>query len=165
MKNIFKISIVMIVFVLTITIVDKKSISANAFNNNEILDELDETIVDTSVVEYYSNNKMSNAVNIDTVGIENFYNVKYISNKNYFIANPLHAVHDESYNSNGTCTTVAMQLLLGYHNYYTDRRLIPQTDGEELIFLESNYGDILEHPSIDNSLSSGMGRSSLGTTD
>ena len=108
---------------------------------------------------------MSNAVNIDTVGIENFYNVKYISNKNYFIANPLHAVHDESYNSNGTCTTVAMQLLLGYHNYYTDRRLIPQTDGEDLIFLESNYGDILEYPSIDNSLSSGTGRSSLGTSD
>ena len=57
--------------------------------------------------------------------IEDFTDVYCITNKNYFIINPRHYKNDGSDNSKGSCTTVAAQLLLGYHNYYSDRRLIP----------------------------------------
>ena len=47
----------------------------------------------------------------------------YIENSEYFLTegeSPRHGL-----NSEGTCTTVAIQLLLSYNNYYNDRRIIP----------------------------------------
>lgn len=71
---------------------------------------------------------------------ENGYsNVKYIQNANYFRANPLHHENDGTDNKYGTCTTVAMQMLLGYHNYYSDRRLIPQKSVNGNDFLGIDY--------------------------
>ena len=43
----------------------------------------------------------------------------YIANYAYFMYDPMHG-----FNENGTCASVAVQLLLSYHNYYSDRRII-----------------------------------------
>ena len=43
----------------------------------------------------------------------------YIPNAEYFTANP-----EYGKNVHGTCGSVAVQLLLSYHNFYTDRRII-----------------------------------------
>lgn len=45
----------------------------------------------------------------------------YISNAQYFLSNPRHGN-----NSTGTCGAVAAQLMLSYHNYYSDRRIIAE---------------------------------------
>lgn len=68
-----------------------------------------------------------------------------IENKNYFLQNPLHGVNDGTHNKEGTCTTVAMQMLMGYHNYYSDRRLIPEVSGNTR-FLHQDYGDFYYDP-------------------
>ena len=46
-------------------------------------------------------------------------NRKFISDYQYFISDPYHAQ-----NIDGTCVTIAVQLLLGYHNWSKDGRLI-----------------------------------------
>ena len=43
----------------------------------------------------------------------------YIDNFMYFLSDPQHGS-----NTSGTCGAVAAQLLLSYHNYYSDRRII-----------------------------------------
>ncbi len=43
----------------------------------------------------------------------------YINNFWYFLLDPMHGT-----NTTGTCGAVASQLLLSYHNYYSDRRII-----------------------------------------
>lgn len=48
---------------------------------------------------------------------------RYIPNYQYFLAQP-----DHGYNNDNSCTTVATQLLLGYHDWASDGRLI--TDGK-----------------------------------
>ena len=85
--------------------------------------------------------------------MKDFTNIKYIKNAGYYKANPLHAKQKKAYNNAGTCTTVAFQLFLGYHNYYSDRRLIPEKSVNGRRFLGANYGDILENPIIDQSVS------------
>ena len=47
---------------------------------------------------------------------------KYISNIDYFLTSGAAPRH--GYNSKGSCTTVATQLMLSYNNYYNDRRII-----------------------------------------
>ncbi len=69
----------------------------------------------------------------------------YIDNAWYFIANPRHGEHrDDIDDPSGTCTVIASQLLLGYHNYFTDRRIIPTENsaGEPTGFLHEDYGDL-----------------------
>ena len=72
----------------------------------------------------------------------------YINNYRYFVNSPKIAINDGSDNENGTCTTVAMQLILGYHNYYTDRRLIPNVADDGTVFLGENYGQLDYHPNV-----------------
>ena len=43
----------------------------------------------------------------------------YIPNYQYFLARPKHGC-----NTTGTCAAISVQLLLSYHNYYSDRRII-----------------------------------------
>ena len=99
--------------------------------------------------------------------ISDFTDIKYISNANYFLSNPKH--HENTINNTdneaGTCTTVAMQMLLGYHNYYSDRRLIPNLNGESLQFLDENYGNLLDNPLINLSRANDQGRATIGTED
>ena len=83
-----------------------------------------------------------------TATIDEFTGVKYIPNANYFLINPRHSENNTSDNAAGTCTTVAMQMLMGYHNYYSDRRIIPAT-GNGRTFLAEEYGNIEGHPAFE----------------
>ena len=103
-----------------------------------------------------NSNKYDSFVTIDENNsdlMKDFTNIKYIKNADYYKANPLHAEQQDGYNLAGTCTTVAFQLFLGYHNYYTDRRLIPILSDRNKRFLSEDYGNILENPIIDSSIS------------
>lgn len=134
----------------------------------ETLDNDRDEILNNNENEFHvlsSDKKNENIVDIDTVGISEFTDVKYISNANYFLVNPHHAVNDGTDNGAGTCTTVAMQILMGYHNYYSDRRLIPKFGDEVNRFLNDSYGNLTEHPDLDTSITSGQGRTSIGTED
>ncbi len=96
--------------------------------------------------------------------ISEFTDVQLIKNNNYFLINPRHHINDGSDNKGGTCTTVAVQMLLGYHNYYSDRRLIPKT-GNGRIFLEADYGKITQHPVFPRNRVYGQGCKSIGLAD
>ena len=88
-------------------------------------------------------------------------NVHYIPNANYFLINPWH--HDNTTNTGlnaaGVCASVSLQMLMGYHNYYSDRRIIPTS------FLDSTYGNLGGHPSFSRARVSGQGCLQIGTTD
>ncbi len=90
--------------------------------------------------------------------------IKFIPNANYFLLNPQHWDNNGSDNSVGTCTTVAAQMLIGYHNYYSDRRIIPKTYGSRQ-FLSDDYGNIKDHPIFSREMVEGQGCSSIGTQD
>lgn len=91
----------------------------------------------------------------------------YIENANYFLANPLHRENSAQTSDHafGTCTTVAHQMLLGYHNYYSDRRLIPEISSDGKRYLETNYGDLNSDPVFVYTPGSRLGRSNIGTRD
>lgn len=78
---------------------------------------------------------------------ESFRDANYIPNSNYFIANPYHHSNVGGESPHGVCSTVALQLLLGYHTYYTDRKLIPKSSGEKQ-FLDPMFGDLSCNPFI-----------------
>ncbi len=76
----------------------------------------------------------------------------YIPNAEYFAANPTHG-----YNLHGTCGSVAAQILLGYNNYYNDRRIIaPQhlngewnnSTGNNDIYDPANYRNRDFNPNV-----------------
>lgn len=118
--------------------------------------------------QLYGGDKTDYVVDIDYMSDGDLTNVKYIENANYYIVNPQHAKQKPEYNSQGTCTTVAFQIMLGYHNYYSDRRIIPEFGENNRRFLSENYGNILEHPlftSYDNNKNPDIqhGRASIGT--
>ncbi|WP_285819602.1 hypothetical protein [Bacteroides acidifaciens] len=56
---------------------------------------------------------------LDTSSLIRLTDGTYIPNYRYFAIGPRHGN-----NSNGTCGAVAAQLMLSYHNYYSDRRII-----------------------------------------
>ena len=89
-------------------------------------------------------------------------NVHFISNANYFLLNPKHYENDGTDNETGTCTTVAMQMLLGYHNYYSDRRLIPANNTN---FLSAAHGNIEYHPNFYRERVASQGCDKIGTYD
>lgn len=98
----------------------------------------------------------------ETSPLESLSGVRFIPNANYFLLNPLHGNNNGSDNKIGTCTTVAAQMLVGYHNYYSDRRIIPK-NGKK--FLSDNYGIINNSPLFKREMISGRGCDSVGTTD
>ena len=90
----------------------------------------------------------------------------YIENANYFLANPEHHKNTRNDHQFGTCTTVAHQILLGYHNYYSDRRLIPEISADGKRYLTSDYGDLSLDPILEHDpAGTGLGCSNIGTTD
>lgn len=101
----------------------------------------------------------------NTIDPETIQSSKYIPNSKYFIANPKHADQKNEYNSNGTCTTVAMQLLLGYHNFCTDRRIIPEYGENDIRFLSEDYGYAGEHYLLAIGASPEQGSPYIGTED
>ena len=95
-----------------------------------------------------------------TIGLESdLTDVKFIPNANYFLLNPKHHDNYGTDNKWGTCTTVAMQLLLGYHNYYSDRRIIPSS------FLSADYGKVEFDPFFHRVNAPGQGCEKIGTGD
>lgn len=116
-------------------------------------------------IENFSNDEVEQNEIVISDDWSNFTNINLIDNANYFMANPKHAQQVKEYNIAGTCTTVAMQMLLGYHNYYTDRRLIPEFAENSERFLSADYGNLLDHPQINSSLAAEYGRASIGTED
>ena len=128
--------------------------------NSEIIISENETVITSNGS---SNNH--NWSTINQVNDSDFANIHYIDNANYFIANPLHNENVGNDNENGACTTVAMQLLMGYHNYYSDRRLIPVFNEDGDRYLSENYGNLAEHPKVNRDNVSGQGKESIGTKD
>ena len=96
--------------------------------------------------------------------IADFSYTHFIPNANYFLINPKQYQNGSSDNIAGTCTTVAAQMLLGYHNYYSDRRIIPTAVGST-VFLDNSYGDTTKHPVYPRSFARGYGCASIGTLD
>lgn len=120
---------------------------------------------ETSILASSSDLTGNTEVNMDNVEKNNFTNVHYIENYNYFKTNPKHMENPDPNDSYlGTCTTIAAQLLLGYHNYYSDRRLIPSVDLNGNRFLNEDYGILEKDPYInyENSIS---GNKYIGTED
>ena len=97
--------------------------------------------------------------------IADFSNTHFIPHANYFLINPHHYQNGTSDNIVGTCTTVAVQMLLGYHNYYSDRRIIPTSVGNTVFLNSSVYGDTAQHPNLSRATIGGQGCSSIGTED
>ncbi len=96
-------------------------------NENELKSEID-LFLNTGV-KTDSNSKEDETPVIDTSNliIPNIESGKLIANYRYFVINPIHGENTGgSYanNNSGTCGPVAAQLLLGYNNYYNDRRII-----------------------------------------
>jgi len=92
---------------------------------------------------------------------------EYISNKNYFLMNPEHGGELVSPDLLGACGTRAGQMLLGYHNYYSDRRLIPEVSSGGVRFLDADYGNLNYWPDFGtpNGNSLCPYRTRLGTTE
>lgn len=119
-----------------------------------------------------SSDKSSEYVNLGgarlSEGDQGLSQIYYIDNANYFLSNPKHR---ENYSTSGdhpfgTCTTVAHQILLGYHNYYSDRRLIPEFNSDGERYLSENYGDLNLDPIFKyDPTGTGLGRTNIGTTD
>lgn len=126
-----------------------------------------EQIAQPKDVATVQNNKESYSyVDMDSLSEDELTDVKYISNSLYFLKNPLHAEQVKEYNSKGTCTTVAMQMLLGYHNYYSDRRLIPKYSSSGVAFLSDNFGDPVSRMGLaEVARGNDQGKDYLGTQD
>lgn len=54
---------------------------------------------------------------------------------------------------------------MGYHNYYSDRRIIPEIAANGTRFLDSDYGNLEFHPMIERNPASGQGCEKIGTSD
>lgn len=55
-------------------------------------------------------------------------------------------------------------MLMGYHNYYSDRRIIP-TSGNERIFLNEHYGILDFDPAFSRDSAEEQGCLGIGTED
>ena len=106
-----------------------------------------------------------NYVIITTPVYNDITELHLIDNADYFKVNPLHKDNDLSDNSKGTCTTVAMQMVMGYHNYYSDRRIIPENTIYNTTFLDKDFGKLEDHPLINTTVAFNLGKNSIGTTD
>ena len=135
-------------------------------------DKMPSKDVNIDALETKSSSDKSEYVNLGgtrlSEGEQGLTQLHYIENANYFLANPKHR---ENYKTSGdhpfgTCTTVAHQILLGYHNYYSDRRLIPEISSDGKRYLFENYGDLnLDPMFIYDPEYTYLGRENIGTTD
>ena len=83
----------------------------------------------------------------------NASNVIYISNKDYFaVSDPMHGA-----NVQGTCGSVAAQLLLSYNNFYNNRRILApyllnggwnNATGNNNINDPANYTNPAQYPNV-----------------
>jgi len=100
-----------------------------------------------------------------------FPNATYIPNKNFFIARPQHAANDRTVHpqipAQDACGVVAAQLVISYHNYFTDRRMISEfcrRTGTR--FLATDYGNLNYWPAfVTDPFNSRFRCERIGTTD
>lgn len=139
---------------------------AEEFKDNEI-DNIEDSETDNDMVCFTKVKGEEICIigkNTHQKSLNDLNGIKFIPNANYFLLNPQHWDNNGSDNSVGTCTTVAAQMLIGYHNYYSDRRIIPKTYGSRQ-FLSDDYGNIKDHPIFSREMVEGQGCSSIGTQD
>lgn len=157
MKTI-KISIVLLIIILAsslaVMVVCGTSNIAKAYNGSL-----------PNVIEPQSAAEGGSYVIVTDSNQNDFSGSMYIPNSNYFINNPLHAVNDGSDSADGTCTTVAIQMLIGYFNYYMDRMLLPVTSELGIRFLSEDYGDLAHDPKYLHTTAAGQGDGCIGTQD
>lgn len=153
---IFAVFVLFVLFVLcaTFLVTNKIFASAESFDeqisdlNNEQSQNNDESFSSSASIlssggSTYINLGNSRHEEGDEINGKPLINLHYIENANYFLANPYHHENSKSVGDHpfGTCTTVAHQLLVGYHNYYSDRRLIPEISSDGKRYLAEDYGD------------------------
>lgn len=160
-------TVMIILSCLLVLVCTNRTINAN--QNIALAQEIvaeEQTIHDIEMPSINLLSKEKSEHNLDDIPISSLSNVKLIPNSDYFLKNPKHANNLPSDNKYGTCTTVAFQLLMGYHNYYSDRRLIPEISKDGERFLCADYGNIDSHPKINKSRDrAGLGLASIGTED
>ncbi len=171
-KSFKKIIILLVVALLFIGLSTLNDSSINALAEEEIVGN------DNQLANQENDTQTRGLVNPDGESInlgadwlieneDGFSNIKYIPKASYFLLNPLHFDNDGTTgNAVGNCTTVAMQMLMGYHNYYSDARIIP-TGSNGIAFLDSNFGNYATNPEVLISITpaAGLGESSIGTQD
>lgn len=96
----------------------------------------------------YSFENDTNVISFNFENDNRFSEMNFIYNYTYFLSDPLYATNDKEQYPYGTCSTIAMQMLLGYHNYYSDRRIIPEFDENNERFLSEEYGKIEFNPDL-----------------
>ncbi len=98
----------------------------NIFLLHKQEDELSLTTEITQRLNSSVNNVFSNEPSSPPLDEKNWINptdgAKYIENSEYFLTEGAYPCHGS--NNKESCTAVATQLLLSYHNYYNDRRII-----------------------------------------
>lgn len=97
------------------------------------------------------------------------YPAQYITNADFFIRNPNHGHNNSNTHPDipgiGACGVVAAQMILSYHNYFTDRRIIP-AHGNGVAFLGANYGNLNFWPTFQiENLRANTWCTGLGTVD
>ncbi len=123
----------------------------------------DEIMLNTGITNRNETEQVISGANLSqsSLSIDDFTEVTYIDNVVYFLNNPKHHPNDsstENYNSEGVCTTVAIQMLMGYHNYYSDRRIIPDS------YLSEDYGDLTKYPVTEfQGIAPNQGEEAIGT--
>ena len=68
-------------------------------------------MMSSKTVSAYASAGAETSVDV-SANISDFTDLKYISNADYFKANPRHAINNGSDNAKGSCTTVAVQILM-----------------------------------------------------
>lgn len=104
----------------------RKSLMINYNTIKPIPVNYDYSLTDSKNVSIEDKNEVYSEAVGDKPGLDTSALIKvsekngtYIDNYQYFLHDPRHG-----WNSTGTCGAVAAQLLLSYHNYYSDRRII-----------------------------------------
>lgn len=161
----FVVTLVCMLFLFDKNISNVFAMESIEVNTEEGLTGNNENIVYNTVSENDRSNKEGVILgNERTLDFQDLTDVKYIDNAHYFLLNPLHGDNNKYDNIAGTCTTVATQMLMGYHNYFSDRRIIPdEANGKK--FLDGNYGDIAYHPAFERNFVSSLGCKYIGTSD
>lgn len=127
--------LVLLIFIMSLCIgvINKLKLSAQMIEDDNLY--LKEYISDVLGDEWddYDFENDPNIIFIDSTNEKEMDDLNYIYNSIYFKLNPSYAEHKEENNKYGTCTTIALQILMGYNNYYMDRRIIPKllSTGEE----------------------------------
>ena len=160
-KNTYLFGIIFILLVVVIAGINNIAITQRTAYalDEEIIEQRENENNDNTYSPTNIDPDSSAAITITDLNIADFSHIKYIPNGQYFLNNPLHADNNRSDNPFGTCTTVAFQMLIGYHNYYSDRRLVPSS------FLDANYGDLESHPFRKTSRTPNLGDPLIGTKD